>query len=258
MRSPEMSSIGDGDNLTESESSREYRERFEEAVNTWYEKLTTEEPAIVRALELLNSLPSNLVYHVKAHTEDVIRETIRFVLEDNKFTKDELKTVLRQQAIAAAWHDVGFLDEQSEDMRLLFAEESTAIDMFRADEEFKNAPHKEAWETIGNIWDTRVIPKKDESLHLEMRNSTYGYMLDADVSNFGRDDFFEKLELVMEEAREKKRKMGKEFVQKDFYASVLSLLRNHSWKTESARRLREEKKRENLKRLQEMYDALPA
>lgn len=236
MRAPEHFILGDGDNLAEDADSPEYQRRFEQAVADRYEALVRE-PSIARALELLDNLPGHLVYHVKAHTEDVIRETIRFALKDNA-----PDAVVRQQAIAAAWHDTGFLREQSGRVSTHFAEESAAIDLFRADEEFKTAPHREAWETVGNIWDTRVIPK-DGSFRLDMRHSTYGYMLDADVSNFGRDDFKEKVELVAEENDidltdpEKKRK---------FYLQTLSLLRNHSWRTDSARKLRDAKKRENV------------
>lgn len=62
-------------------------------------------PEISEALDLLNNLPSYLRYHDKNHTLDVLRETILFGLADNLDQK-----TLELQAIAAAWHDVGYLE----------------------------------------------------------------------------------------------------------------------------------------------------
>jgi hypothetical protein len=245
MRAPEYPP-GDSDDLTESESSATYQERFEEEVNKRYEKLTKEEPAIVRALELLDRLPNRLVYHTKKHTEDVIWETILFALAD-----DAPDGVVRQQALAAAWHDTGFLKESQSGIDLLYSEESAAIDMFK-DAEIggtESLSRKDIWETVGNIWDTRIIPR-DESLHLEMHNSVHGYMLDADVSNFGRDDFRDRMEEVAEENGVDLTNLE---ARKRLYEKVITLLKNHSWKTESARRFREKQKQENLKLLETEY-----
>jgi HD-GYP domain-containing protein (c-di-GMP phosphodiesterase class II) len=65
-------------------------------------------PAVAEALTLLDNLPDGLVYHTKAHTEDVIRETILFALADG--VSDG---AIEQQVIAAAWHDIGYLDRKS-------------------------------------------------------------------------------------------------------------------------------------------------
>jgi hypothetical protein len=229
-------------------------EQLTPKVEALYKKFIGE-PIIVEALNLLDKLPPDLVYHNRKHTESVIWETILFAVADGK-EKDE--KLIRQQAIAAAWHDVGFLREEEDVTKRkdagLYAEESRAIDLLKASKLFTSLSHEDKWETIGNIWDTRVLPRKNAltkrvSLHLEKSNvSKYGYMLDGDVSNFGSDDFIDRLEEVAEER-------GKDLtdpeVARQFYENTISLLENHEWKTNSAARLRGKGKEKNLKELHE-------
>ena len=62
----------------------------------------------------------------------------------------------------------------------------------------------------------------------------------ADISNIGREDFFEKSELLRKEEG-----AGEEiFLQKTF-----ELLNSHQWLTPAARRLRHDKKQENIRAL---------
>lgn len=257
MRAPEHFILGDSDNLSSTEHPREslYEKKILLEVERWYEKLM-EEPSIREAFALLEKLP-NLAYHNRAHTEDVIREAILFVLADEELlrkelSEDDFKKVVRQQAIAAAWHDVGFVPEEGDSARAKtdFYEEYLAIERFRNSEYAKTLSHEEIWETIGNIWDTRVMRKKDDgSLYLEMsNNSRYGYMLDADVSNFGTREFGDKMKLVAEENGIDWKKAEKRLA---FYRQTLGLLENHRWQTQSARELREAKKRENIAWLKE-------
>jgi hypothetical protein len=66
------------------------------------------------------------------------------------------------------------------------------------------------------------------------------YLLDADLANFGRDDFFEKSELQRKE-------MGEDQVL--FRQKTLILLQNHSWLTPAAHTLWHEGKEQNLQAL---------
>src|SRR4051812_6287512 len=77
-----------------------------ERTNDMYEKMLAE-PAIVEALTILDGLPEGLYYHNKNHTLDVLHETILFAVADNA---DE--NVIRQQSIAAAFHDTGFVKKR--------------------------------------------------------------------------------------------------------------------------------------------------
>jgi hypothetical protein len=197
---------------------------------------------VKEALALLDKLPDELglVYHVKDHTLDVIHDTVLFAVADN-VTPD----VLKQQSIAAAWHDMGFLTRLDDN-------ESLAVDAFQQSEAFKRMSRTAVWETIANIWDTRVL-KEDGALRLTMKESTIGYVLDGDVSNFGRPDFFEKMNAV---AKERKLDLTNPAVKKAFLTDVISLLENHEWRTEPARRFREATKQENLEKLRSEYAML--
>jgi hypothetical protein len=205
-------------------------------------------PAIQEALRLLDGLPTPevrkgkglppLKYHVKDHTIDVIKETILFALADGVSRKD-----IEQQAIAAAWHDMGYL-EQDKGNELLavnkFENNPTTVDI---DKNIKA-------EIIANILDTEIsftngVPEQNKEL------SMLGYVLDADVSNFGRDDFRTCTRKIALE-------QGKDWDliedRLKLYPFIISLLENHTWKTESARRFREKTKQENLKKLKEDYE----
>ncbi|MFM1848362.1 MAG: hypothetical protein RL417_1836, partial [Pseudomonadota bacterium] len=66
------------------------------------------------------------------------------------------------------------------------------------------------------------------------------YLLDADLSNFGRADFFEKSELQrLELGIDRER----------FLRRTFALISTHSWQTDAARRLRQPTKEENIRKL---------
>lgn len=196
-----------------------------------------EKPEIVEALTLLDRLPKHLRYHDKAHTLDVIRETILFAFAD-RVSRD----IIEQQAISAAWHDVGFIEQDKEN-------EPIAVKLFEQSKAYQTLPDEKRKEIIANIFDTTPILKGGQPFLLKQQ-STFGYMLDGDMSNFGRKDFFEKRMKVVEE-------MGLDItnsdIKKRFYKSVMELLKNHDWKTDSARSLRQAQKEENVRQVEEEY-----
>lgn len=197
-------------------------------------------PEVSEALELLNSLPENLKYHNKEHTIDVIKETILFALADGE-SMDRIVTA----AIAAAWHDVGFIKSPSNN-------EPIAVELFKKSKAYQSLSESQKTEIINNILDTQMV-MIDDKPHLLMQRSKYGYVLDGDVSNFGREDYFEKRMKVVEELS---LDLSKPEVKKKFYAFTLELLRNHEWKTNSARRLRDQQKKINLQKIEEEYARL--
>ena len=197
-------------------------------------------PEISEALVLLEKLPRHLRYHGKAHTEDVIMETILFALSDGASPE-----VVEQQAVSAAWHDVGFIEQDTEN-------EPIAVTLFRKSEAYKLLSEDKREEVMANIMDTQVIVKNGSPFLLKQQ-SEIGYALDGDVSNFGREDFFEKRAKVAEELG---LNLEDPEVRKKFYKFALGLLRNHNWKTESARALRQAQKEKNLLRAEEEYSQL--
>lgn len=195
-------------------------------------------PAIQEALRLLDGLPRHLAYHVKAHTEDVIKETILFALADGIS-----RGAIEQQAIAAAWHDIGYLEQDK-------ANELLAVNRFENSPATIDIDKNIRAEIIANILDTEIsftngVPAQNKEL------SMLGYVLDADVSNFGRDDFRTCTRKIALE-------QGKDWDliedRLKLYPFIISLLENHTWKTESAKRFREKTKQENLKKLKEDYE----
>jgi hypothetical protein len=204
-------------------------------------------PAVEEALTLLDNLPEELVYHTKAHTEDVIKETILFALADGIS-----EGAMKQQVIAAAWHDVGYLERKSNN-------ESVAVDYFKesiARKQLEPEPELEpeiSDEIISNIEDTTMVFDGEKKPHLHMERSALGYMLDADVSNFGREDFFVCMEKI---AKETGVDLENQESRANFYAFVITLLKNHDWHTEGARRLRQKQKDKNLDKLMAEYESL--
>lgn len=197
-------------------------------------------PEVAEALTLLDTLPEHLEYHTKEHTLDVIRETILFGLADGL-----PREVIERQAIGAAWHDVGFITQDANN-------EGIAIELFQKSSAFSNLPEEISQEIIANIRDTALnftegVPKQD------MKSSVLGYMLDADLSNFGRDDFFECMGRI---ARETGKDLSDAQNRRSMYQFAISLLENHQWHTNGAFRLREVKKQQNLALLKSEYTEL--
>jgi hypothetical protein len=197
-------------------------------------------PEISEALNLLESLPENLRYHDKNHTPDVIRETVLFAIADGLNIKD-----IKLQALAAAWHDTGYLERYENN-------EPIAVEMFQKSKGFQNLSKEEQEEITSEIMDTQMVMKDGKPFLLKQR-SKFGYLLDGDVSNFGRKDFFEKRMLVAEELNID---LPNPETKKKFYAFAIELLKNHEWKTQSARRLRQAQKEINLRELEEEYKRL--
>jgi hypothetical protein len=207
-----------------------------EKIDTYFEEFI-QMPEIAEALELLDKLPKDLTYHNKEHTLDVIKETILFCLKDKKS-----KEIIEHQVIAAAWHDIGFIESKQNN-------EPIAVKLFEQSETYKKLSDKYKIEIINSILDTQIIIV-DSSPNLLQIRSKVGYMLDADVSNFGRDDFKDKLLQVAEETQVD---LNDPKAEKKFYKFVIELLKNHEWKTDSAKMLRQNQKEINLKQLEEEY-----
>jgi hypothetical protein len=216
------------------ESPESKQARVEREVTNLYNELI-KTPEIREALTLLDGLPKHLRYHNKEHTLDVLHETILFAVAD-----DASRDTIDEQAIAAAWHDVGYLERDKDN-------EPVAVELFEKSSAYQKLSEDKRREVAANILDTAMVTKEGKPVFLQ-ECSDYGYILDGDVSNFGRKDFFEKGEKLAEE-------LGVDFsnpqAKAGFYKFTLELLRNHEWKTGSARELRQHQKEENIFELEE-------
>ena len=144
-------------------------------------------PVISAILDLLKqNLPGHLVYHAFAHTEDVLNEAIRFAITDELPARE-----IELLAIAAAFHDAGFIKSP-------VANEPIAARMVREALE----RHTTAHPTCGYSAD-EISLVEQMILDTSLRETQTGlrqvptcdlsrYLLDADLSNLGREDFFDK------------------------------------------------------------------
>jgi predicted metal-dependent HD superfamily phosphohydrolase len=188
---------------------------------------------IVReTLDLLaRDLPDSLWYHALPHTEDVLDEVIRFGITDNLSPRD-----LELLAIAAACHDVGFVSTPTlnESLGAAFAREQMERHSGFSSEEIALVERM--------ILDTALIttdvgPRQVPTTRLS------GYLLDADLSNLGREDFFDKGELQRKE-------LGQDLDL--FRRNALALLLAHQWNTSAGRLLRQTRKEHNFQLLSAM------
>ena len=145
-------------------------------------------PIVADALTRLGKgLPSSLCYHSASHTEDVLQEALLFGLHD-KLEPRALELI----GVAAAYHDLGFLERSTDNETIGARLAGEAMDRFGGFSPDEQQLIKQA------ILDTQV--KMTPEGPRQISNSWLSnYLLDADVSNLGRADFFEKAELVRRE-----------------------------------------------------------
>lgn len=188
-------------------------------------------------LQLRSDLPKYLQYHSYSHTEEVLYEAMRFACID-KIPSRSIEII----GIAAAFHDAGFL--QSTTLNEPIGSDMAASAM--------STTGSYSSEEIGlvkqMILDTALI---NVAAGFERRVSTdlSPYLLDADLSNLGRDDFFHKGELQRVEISAE---------ELPFWRVARKLLRGHIWHTPAAKALRTWKQQSNLaaleKRLEDLGD----
>ena len=193
-------------------------------------------PLVKEAFDLLTrELPDNLVYHAKSHTEDVLHEAIRFGIMD-KLSAREVEIL----AIAAAFHDTGFTRSPvaNETIGAEFARKAMAHAGTFSEEEIRLVEQM--------ILDTTLVELPNGPQQIPSTNLSR-YLLDADLSNLGRDDFFDKGELQRQELK---------IDESHFRKRSLQLLTAHRWFTNAAHSLRQKKKDQNLLLLQSMISPI--
>ena len=192
-------------------------------------------PIISQVLDLLaKKLPKNLYYHAKSHTDDVLREVVIFALVDGLSLDD-----MRLLAVAAAFHDAGFIESPVDNERIGAA-------MARRAMESTSIFSKEEVDTVCQmILDTRLV-QTPGGLKQVASTDLSRYLLDADLSNFGREDFFEKAELQRKE-------LG--YDRELFLRKTFDLINNHRWATNAALKLRQQQKADNIAKLKSILQS---
>ncbi len=167
-------------------------------------------------------------YHNPDHTLDPLYGVIAMV---NFYAQEEGVSEIERElgSVASVFHDTGFLeqDKNNEPIGARIAGEVLP--------EIGYTPQEIS--IIQNGILATAIPSNPKSL-LEM------IICDADVDNLGRDDFFEKNELVRKELKIDDLKA--------WYDNSIKFLESHEYYTISARRLRDGKKQENIELLKKL------
>lgn len=188
-------------------------------------------PIIQKAFRLLREkLPRTLYYHTAEHSDDVLLEAMHFAVEDKL---DQRSCELL--AIAAAYHDTGFIEAAQEN-------EALGAQMAAAAMHEQGGYSTEEIELVKTMILDTSLRSTPEGMRQVPTTLLSRYLCDADVSNLGREDFFEKAELIRKE-------IGSPPIPV-FLAGVLKFLACHQWHTEAARRLRSTQRANNLSELE--------
>ncbi len=193
-------------------------------------------PLFAEVLALLDkTLSPTLRYHTVDHTRDVIQEAITLGMLDKLAPRD-----LELLGCAALFHDSGFieghLDHEGRGAEL-------AARMLSATGEYS----PEEIELVSSmIRDTRILP--EPTIPCQHASSPLArYLLDADVANFGRADFWEKSNQAREEAGGKER---------EFLQQTVALLNRHRWLTTAGEQRFGAMKTQNLQLLLDKISSL--
>jgi signal transduction histidine kinase/predicted metal-dependent HD superfamily phosphohydrolase len=204
------------------------KDAIEKSANEVIFQLTSD-PLIASILNTLKlNLSADLKYHCAKHTEDVLRETVLFGLGDN-LSENDIKIL----ATAAVFHDSGFLF-QKEDHEAHGAHFAVT----KLNESGKYT-HDQISKVRDYILDTKLVHSQHGKVQIPT-TPLAGYLLDADLSNLGRSDFFEKSELQRQEWNVDREK---------FLTDTLEFIRNHEWITPIAHKLRQVNKEKNIVQL---------
>lgn len=192
-------------------------------------------PVVREGITLLQSqLPDTLKYHSFPHTEDVLTEALRLALCDELSDRD-----CHLLAIAAVMHDTGFIKQAQHNEPIGAANAREAMTRHGGYSEAEIALVEQM------IQDTALVVR-DGKLRQVPNTELSKYLLDADLGNFGRDDFFEKSMLQFRESS---------MDWDDFQLRTLELLESHTWHTAAAQQLWQVQKEENLRELRRRMDA---
>lgn len=196
------------------------------------ENLRTEikaEPLVIETVEhLASTLDPTLYYHSPDHTKDVLRQTMELAEEDALDSRDVLLL-----AIAAAFHDAGFLEQRPKNEPI---GAQMAVQAMSASGRFSQA-EQDLVEQM--ILDTQLVMEGPA----QISNSRLSpWLLDADLANLGRDDFWDQTRLLAKEL---------EIDIASMLPMTRALMQRHDWQSPAGKRLFAAKKEANFVALEE-------
>lgn len=185
--------------------------------------------AVAHALARLRAeLAPTLTYHNIWHTEaDVIPAALRLA---RLCSIPEAET--RLLAVAAAYHDIGFIDQSLE-------HEQASIEMAaQALPAYGFVP--EQIEHIASLIRATRLPQTPHTRLEEI-------LADADLDVLGREDFFERNEQLYLEFNTRNPPMTR----REWYAAQIGFLQGHTYFTAAARALRDATKHQHIAQLKQ-------
>lgn len=195
-------------------------------------------PLVREARSLLSArLPQGLVYHSVEHSDQVVVDALRLAEAEGVAGRE-----LELLAIAAAWHDAGFV------VRIHANEPEGARLAVEAMQRNGGYTEEERRRVEQMITDTALLPRPQGGWERRRSSALSGYLLDADLANFGREDFFDKAELI-------RREFGASDL-RAYLSDTLLLIEQHRWWTTIAHRLFEEQRLKNVDSLRQRIAAL--
>lgn len=185
------------------------------------------------ALKILReNLPAELTYHSYEHTLDVMNAA-EIIAIGEKVSEPELAML----KTAAVFHDIGYIysRENHEERSCAFAREKLE----------EKGIDKNSIETVCRLIMATRIPQKPTDKLSEI-------LCDADLDYLGRDDYFPISQNIFLEFK----RFGVVKNEPDWKEMQIKFLDAHRYFTDTANRLREKKKRENLRKIRnnEMFE----
>lgn len=208
-------------------------------------------PLVSVLRQRLKHSPSWARYHIgTTHSEDVLHEAILFAVYDGVNDPTDLVDI----ALESLGHDIALtLDPDDPDfVPALPGHEIIGANFMRKKMKKHGYPEDRINVVAQSIEDTQLLPNNDGVLVQKRARHRLGrYPLDGDLSNLGREDFFEKSKLVYEELR----LTGVNIERRVFDQGALDLLSSHIWQSKPARILRQPQQYKNIVDLQARLSA---
>jgi uncharacterized protein len=185
--------------------------------------------------KLQDGLSRSLTYHSFEHTVEVIRDVVTYAVMEGLSARE-----VELLGIGAAYHDAGYLhspDEHEERGASMAGDSMQMIGKFTSEEvaAVKRMINATKWYSLGDPSE-KIAPE-----------GLSRFLVDADVSNLGRDDFFEKSELLSKE-------VGMPI--DEFFRRSYQFASSHHWFTLAAFTLRQPMKEVNLSLLEQRLRVL--
>ena len=185
------------------------------------------DPIVTGILDRLRrELDGSLSYHRPAHTEDVIQQALTLAKLDALDAHSMLLI-----AVAAAFHDAGFLVTRSGHERI---SADMATSAMAGDKRFSQTDIDLVADMIMDtqVYQTGAVHRPNTPLS--------AWLLDADLANLGRDDFLQQFRLVA---------LENNIEPECLVTTTIDLMDRHSWQSPAGAASFELKKRENRQAL---------